>query len=383
MTGGYWTSLNDGSIDTLQFYAVDVGNINPATHSTPEGNVNETSSTDTATTSGLPVLAASSGVLVSGGLQDNGGLLMRPGAAKMVSNFGGDGGDVLVDPNDGCNVVQEYVVLSMSVTQTCAHPNSITRPDAFLDLSQSTTFKIAPPDVNARFIAPFVANQTNIDKWLAGGVSLWTQTQGFAIRSGSQWTRAYTLANAGQTYTALAMRGNKLIGAWCGPCNNAGFTRGVTIGTRPNSSSPWTFTNYSSSALTGLGVPLRYIGGVAIDASGNVYLGINGFSRRFTEGEGAGVGHVYSSADNGGTWSDISANFPDIPVSSVQALPSGGLLAGTDLGVLYRAPSATNWQRVGTNFPLTVVMDVELGPDGKIYAATHGRGIWRISGSGL
>ena len=381
--GTDWTSLNDGSIDTLQFYAVDVGNINPATHSTPEGNVNETSSTDTATTSGLPVLAASSGVLVSGGLQDNGGLLMRPGAAKMVSNFGGDGGDVLVDPNDGCNVVQEYVVLSMSVTQTCAHPNSITRPDAFLDLSQSTTFKIAPPDVNARFIAPFVANQTNIDEWLAGGVSLWTQTQGFAIRSGSQWTRAYTLANAGQTYTALAMRGNKLIGAWCGPCNNAGFTRGVTIGTRPNSSSPWTFTNYSSSTLTGLGVPLRYIGGVAIDASGNVYLGINGFSRRFTEGEGAGVGHVYSSADNGGTWSDISANFPDIPVSSVQSLPSGGLLAGTDLGVLYRAPSATNWQRVGTNFPLTVVMDVELGPDGKIYAATHGRGIWRISGSGL
>ena len=372
--GTDWTSLNDGSIDTLQFYAVDVGNINPATHSTPEGNVNETSSTDTATTSGLPVLAASSGVLVSGGLQDNGGLLMRPGAAKMVSNFGGDGGDVLVDPNDGCNVVQEYVVLSMSVTQTCAHPNSITRPDAFLDLSQSTTFKIAPPDVNARFIAPFVANQSNIDEWLAGGVSLWTQTQGFAIRSGSQWTRAYTLANAGQTYTALAMRGNKLIGAWCGPCNNAGFTRGVTIGTRPNSSSPWTFTNYSSSTLTGLGVPLRYIGGVAIDASGNVYLGINGFSRRFTEGEGAGVGHVYSSADNGGTWSDISANFPDIPVNSVQALPSGGLLAGTDLGVLYRAPSATNWQRVGTNFPLTVVMDVELGPDGKSTRPRMGAG---------
>jgi hypothetical protein len=378
-----WTSLNDGSIDTLQFYAVDVGKVNPVIHSTPEGNVDETSSTDTATTSGLPVLAASSGVLVSGGLQDNGGLLMRPGASKMVSNFGGDGGDVLVDPNDGCNVVQEYVVLSMSITQTCAHPNSITRPNAFLDLSQSTTFKIAPPDVNARFIAPFVANQTNINEWLAGGVSLWTQTQGFAIRSGSQWTQAYTLANAGQTYTALAMRGNKLIGAWCGPCNNAGFTRGVTIGTRPNSSSPWTFTNYSSSTLTGLGVPLRYIGGVAIDASGNFYLGINGFSRRFTEGEGAGVGHVYSSADNGGTWSDISANFPDIPVNSVQALPSGGLLAGTDLSVLYRAPSATNWQRLGTNFPLTVVMDVEVGPDGKVYAATHGRGIWRISGSGL
>jgi hypothetical protein len=374
-----WTSLNDGSIDTLQFYAVDVGNINPATHSTPEGSVNETSLTDVGNVGGLPVVGAGSGVLVSGGLQDNGGLLMRPGASKMVSNFGGDGGDVLVDPNDGCNIIQEYVVLSMTITQTCAHPNANTRPNAFLDLSQTTSFKIAPPDINARFIAPFVANASNINEWLAGGNSLWTQTNGFAIRSGSGWTKSYTLASSAQVYTALAERGNKLIGAWCGPCNNAGFARGVTIGTRPNSSSPWTFTNYSSPALTTLGVPLRYIGGVAIDSSGNLYLGINGFSRRFTEGEGAGVGHVYGSTDAGGSWSDISANFPDIPVNSIQSQSDGSLLAGTDLGVLYRPSSATNWKRLGTNFPLTVVMDVEVGPDGNVYAATHGRGIWRIA----
>jgi hypothetical protein len=57
-------------------------------------------------------------VLVSGGLQDNGGSLLRPGGLKMVSNFGGDGGDVLVDPNNDCNIVQEYVALSMSVTQS-------------------------------------------------------------------------------------------------------------------------------------------------------------------------------------------------------------------------------------------------------------------------
>jgi hypothetical protein len=267
----------------------------------------------------------------------------------------------------------------MRVTQTCAHPNPHTRPNAFLDLSQSTTFKIAPPDINARLIAPFVANASNIDEWLAGGNSLWTQAKGFAIRSGSEWTKSYTLSSADQVYTALAERGNKLIGAWCGPCNNAGFTRGITIGTRTSSSSPWTFTNFSSSALTGLGVPLRYIGGVAIDTSGNLYLGINGFSRRFTEGAGVGVGHVYKSTDNGGTWSDISANFPDIPVNSVQAMNDGSLLAGTDLGVLYKPWNQTNWKRLGTNFPLTVVMDVELGPDGKVYAATHGRGLWRIA----
>ena len=33
-------------------------------------------------------------MIVSGGPQDNGGSLLRPGSGKMVSNFGGDGGDV-------------------------------------------------------------------------------------------------------------------------------------------------------------------------------------------------------------------------------------------------------------------------------------------------
>src|SRR5205085_3934977 len=136
--------------------AVGIGKINPATHTTPEQTVDETSTTDTATVGGLPVEGASSGVLVSGGLQDNGGSLLRPGASRMVSNFGGDGGDVLVDPDDGCNIVQEYVVLSMTITQTCGSPDAQSRPNAFIDLNQSTEFKIGPPDINARFIAPFV-----------------------------------------------------------------------------------------------------------------------------------------------------------------------------------------------------------------------------------
>src|SRR5207245_265187 len=90
-----WTSLNDGSIDALQYYAVGIGKINHTVHATPEQTVNENT---------LPVegTSAPGGVFVSGGLQDNGGSLLRPGASTMVSNFGGDGGDVLVDPNAGC-----------------------------------------------------------------------------------------------------------------------------------------------------------------------------------------------------------------------------------------------------------------------------------------
>jgi hypothetical protein len=367
-----WTSLNDGSIDALQYYAVGIGKINHTVHATPEQTVNENT---------LPVEGSSApgGVLVSGGMQDNGGSLLRPGAGTMVSNFGGDGGDVLVDPNDGCNIVQEYVVLSMSVTQSCASPDPATRPNAFLDLSQSTTFKIGPPDINARFIAPFVANKQNINEWLAGGNSLWVQTAGFAIRSRNAWTKAYTLPSGGQVYTALAMNGTTAIGAWCGPCNNAGFARGITVG-KKNVNGTWTFNDVSLSSTDGAPnyIPRRYIGGVAVGDDGALYVAVNGFSRRFTEGEGAGLGHVFKSVDQGVTWTDISGNFPDIPANSIQALSNGSLVVGTDLGVVIRQSGSTSWKRLGTNLPLTVDMDVELGPDGNIYVATHGRGIWSI-----
>jgi len=223
-------------------------------------------------------------VIVSGGLQDNGGSILRIGSAngRMSSNFGGDGGDVLVDPNDGCNIVQEYVDLSMEVTQDCASP---TDPNAFLDLTKSTTYNIAPPDINARFIAPFAADDKNINNWVAGGNSVWFQNKGFAIRKPSEWQKVYTFANAGETATAIAYSGNTAIAAWCGPCNNAGFARGVAVGKYNGTTWSWT-----ESPLTN--VPNRYIAGVTVDATGNLYLAINGFNRRFTEGPGAGIGHV-------------------------------------------------------------------------------------------
>jgi hypothetical protein len=344
-----WASLNDGTINALQYYAVDVGKAKPGFAKNPDGN----------------------GPIVSGGLQDNGGSIYREGGAKMSSNFGGDGGDVLVDPENGCNIVQEYVVLAMRVTQTCARPDSL---DAFLDLSKATTYSIAPPDINARFIAPFVANRSDIDEWMAGGNSLWVQSTGFAIRSGAAWKNAYKLPSAAQTYTALAMAGNKAVGGWCGPCNNAGFASGITIGTRDATKpSGWSFV-----AAPTAGLPNRFVGGVEVGYDGSIYAVMNGFSRRFTEGPGAGAGHVFKL--NGTSWVDISANFPDVPANSVKALSNGALVVGTDLAVFYRAAAAGSpWQRLGSGLPLTAALDVEIGPDGNdLYAATHGRGIWKI-----
>jgi hypothetical protein len=356
-----WVSLNDGTMDALQYYYVGVGKLNADDAKRPD------------------LGTGSDSVLVSGGLQDNGGSLLRPGAPKMVSNFGGDGGDVLVDPNDGCNIVQEYVYLTMEVTKTCANPDD---PAAFLDLTKSTTIDISPPDINAQFIAPFTANDKNVNQWLAAGNSLWYQDRGFDITSGSQWTRVKTLAAGNQTFTAVAYSGNKALATWCGPCSNstaAPYTRGATVGTFAGGAWTW------KDVAFGADFPNRTLLGAAINPNdGNdMFIAVNGFSRRFSEGPGAGIGHVYESKDGGATWTDISGNFPDIPASDVLSLKSGGLVVATDLGVLYRAPGSTSWTRLGAGLPVTTAMDLTLGPDGNIYVATHGRGIWRITASKL
>ncbi|GHE06240.1 hypothetical protein [Streptomyces alanosinicus] len=48
-------------------------------------------------------------------------------------------------------------------------------------------------------------------------------------------------------------------------------------------------------------VPNRHLSGFAVDPhdAEHIFLAVNGFSRHWTEGPGAGVGHVFESTDGG------------------------------------------------------------------------------------
>jgi len=331
LSGGLWESKND-NLHVLQYYSVGVGN-------DPNGQ----------------------GVLVAGGLQDNGGSLLRAGASTMVSPFGGDGGDIIVDPDDGCKILDEYVFLDLWMTTNCGES----------DGTENVVIDVAPGDPGARFIAPFEADTLNKDYWVAGGRYIWINDQGFAITSGDEWDNVFD-QGSGHATTAIASQGTVAWTAWCGPCNNSGFARGVST----NAGGTWHQVTLPAD------VPNRYISGIAVDPSdltGNTaYLGFNGFSRRFTEGPGAGFGHIWKTTDGGVTWTDASGNFPDIPVNDI-LFSNGNIVVATDLAVLVSSDGGATWSRLGDNLPVTTVMDLTEGPDGNIYAATHGRGIWSIS----
>jgi len=325
-----WRNHNAG-LGSLQYYSVDVGT------------------------------TAAHGLAITGGLQDNGQSLLLGDDTKMGSPFGGDGGDTLVDPRPGkgCNIVAEYVFLAMSVTNDCGRSDGTTPGIRDID----------PGDPGARFIAPFTDDSENPDLWLAGGRYVWTQSQGYEIQDGDAWVNRFD-TGAGHSITATALQDGVGWVTWCGPCNNAGFTRGVAT----NYGGSWHQVDVSS-------LPNRFLAGVTIDPADpsgkTAYVVVNGFNRRFTEGPGAGIGHLFKTTNGGATWTNASAALPDLPASSL-VIDGGTWYLGTDLGVLTSTDAGATWRRV-SGFPTVVVMQLRLGPDGSVYAATHGRGLWRVS----
>lgn len=95
---------------------------------------------------------------------------------------------------------------------------------------------------------------------------------------------------------------------------------------------------------------------------------------------------IYKSTNKGATWTDISANLPNIPIFSIVLDKNSpeGLYVGTDAGVYYKDSLMTNWIYYNTGLPLnTEVRDLEIVYDticssnSVIFAGTYGRGLWK------
>ena len=293
--------LNDGTIDALQYYYVGVGKLNADDAARPDLNTGGDS------------------VLVSGGLQDNGGSLIRPGGPKMVSNFGGDGGDVLVDPADGCNIVQEYVYLSMRGHEDVRQPGPGSSERVPRSLGCDDDRHLAAG--RQRAVHRAVHGQRQEHQPVAGrrARASGTRTRASASRPARSGRRSTRCRRPTRPSPRSRTRATGRFATWCGPCSNSGapFARGAVVGTFAGGT--WTFKPVAFPA----DFPNRYLQGAAIDPKDENHLivGVNGFSRRFTEGPGAGIGHIFESKDGGLTWTDISGNFPDIPVNDVVSLP--------------------------------------------------------------
>jgi hypothetical protein len=325
----------------------------------------------------------SGGDAIWGGLQDNGVSLLSPGASQMVSPFGGDGTDNIVDHTNGNRAVNAYVDLDMALTTNGGRSDGTTL--AYREMTPSCfafTYTPSPCDPAPRFVAPFEADPTNPHHWIAGGQYLWdNQGKGWnttCSASACDWKIAGD-TGAGHSVTQLAIANGIWYAAWCGSCNADGFARGILTnygGTVHQLSLPASFPN-------------RFIQGVAVQSGhpNHAYVVFNGFSRRWTNTFSAGEGHVFETTNGGATWTDISGEstarpLPDAPGDDIVLTASGKLVVATDIGVFIATAGQganTTWSRFGT-LPNSSVNDLQLSPDGSyLIAATHGRGLWKIA----
>jgi uncharacterized protein (TIGR03437 family) len=136
-----------------------------------------------------------------------------------------------------------------------------------------------------------------------------------------------------------------------------------------------TFTNITKAPL-----PNRFVTDIALDPANQqravvTYSGFN-ISTPSTPG------HVFLTTDQGATWTNISGDLPDVPVTSVAIDPAraGTYYIGTDLGAFRTTNGGANWSRLGTGLPKVATFMVRLHEaSGYLYAATHGRGIYRVA----
>jgi hypothetical protein len=91
-------------------------------------------------------------------------------------------------------------------------------------------------------------------------------------------------------------------------------------------------------------------------------------------------GHVFEVTWNGAvaTFTDISYNLPDFPITSVvQDDATGDLYASSDFGVMRLGRHSTTWSVAGGGLPMVEVTKLSIVPSARVlYASTHGRSAW-------
>ena len=93
---------------------------------------------------------------------------------------------------------------------------------------------------------------------------------------------------------------------------------------------------------------------------------------------------MYDPATGTATWTDLSYDLGDLPITDVEVdAPTGDVYASYDWGVLRLRNGSTAWEDGGRGLPTVAIYELSQatipGTSRRvIYAATHGRGAFRL-----
>ncbi|HSS75803.1 MAG TPA: hypothetical protein VLV54_03575 [Thermoanaerobaculia bacterium] len=310
------------------------------------------------------------GDFLLGGTQDNGTNVYQ-GTEVWEHADDGDSASTLVDLDDE-NVL--YDVYYGADVRRCKGPGfcPFSWPDATFGLPQDTNVSWYPPLVQSATavggVHPIYAVTTQLFQTLSQGDS-WSPVPAdpsLPWPLGGVGTIA-ALNNIQNPITAVAVAPNDPNRIYVGFYGGQVFTTANGQSALPQ----WT------AASTGL--PGRPVTSLAVHPAnaGTVLVAVTGFS----------IHSVYRTTTAGASWAplddSIDGSFAAAPVNTLAIAPTApyGVWAGTDTGVYNRSDpdsSVALWFKTD-GLPNVAVYGLAIVDGKSVYAATHGRGVWRLS----
>ena len=325
--GATWQNMN-GNLATLQFESVALHPTNPN--------------------------------IILGGMQDNAKTKTINGGTSWVGVDAGDGGVTAIDP---FNPIYWYGTRFNQPGNMQFQRNDSGGSTPFLDW-QVLNSGINPNDP-VLFYAPFT-----LDPNTAGRIYWGTN-------------HVYRTDNRGNSWSSISPDLTKGLSSFSAISNIAvapGNPNTILVGTSDGNVQVTSNGGTSWNNVTAAPLPNRSVSDVAIGPQNaqTMYVVYNGFNIN-TPGA---PGHVFKSTNGGTSWTNASTGLPDIPVLTValDASAPNTVYVGTDIGVYRSTNGGANWAPFNQGLPVVAVYDLALNPNTHILAAaTHGRGIWRIT----
>ena len=280
------------------------------------------------------------------GNQDN-GTTRRSDSNVWQEVGGGDGGYAAVNHANPQIVYASTTELSLQKSNNGGE--TFTAPIAQVPRAQGEP---------AAFIAPFVMDPFNPEVLLAGTNRLWRTADGMQT-----WAAVSPdlTRSEGATITHLAIA-------------------------RSDTSVVYTVASDGTVARGGAGgfvavqrapLPDRYGTAVAVHPSdpNTAYVTFSGFS----DATPSTPGHVFRTTDGGASWTNVSANLPNTPVTAVAINPTvpTEVYVGTDVGVFVSSNAGGSWAKMSAGLPNAGVLSLAVNPTTNVLAAaTYGRSVW-------
>jgi hypothetical protein len=341
---------------------------------------------------------------IMGGTQDNGTWTNQGSKGSWFETIGGDGGQSGI----GLDGVRMHTYFGPQVDVNF-HGVDTLGWDWTGDVlgSEPTSFYI-----------PLIADPKVAGTWFLGQQHVWrTQDNGgdqpfldkyCAEYSGDYLNRPHDCGDwepIGQSLVSTTYGGDKLA-----PTNGGNYVVATTRA--PASADPtggvlWAATrqgrvfvsqnaNAAASAVNfyridNSSTPTRFVSGISVDPSNpyHAFVSYSGYNA-YAAAAATAPGHVfevtYNPVTHTATWSDISYDVGDQPVTGIAYDGQGGnLYISTDWGVLQlqKHNHSSTWAQAAPGLPLGAVYGITIAPSGRVmYAATHGRSAWSLDLSG-